>query len=250
MDRNALRVFGIIITSIITIAASLVFLLYSLCWTGPSLSDHDRSMLFLAGEAMLLVIAGLVVAALGRGLTAVLPRSQNEQPVEDSEPSKRSPAIDLTTLILVQFAITGLIAAYNFLRLDTTRTPDSSRILAALCSFLCYQGPYMLVLFTMEKKPSRTISALALATPSVLFLANLILLPLGINPNQPNAILRALAALPALVNLAICWPAWRTVRQRAAIPRPRELVPAVILLSIYFFYIHSATPWLYVIGWK
>jgi hypothetical protein len=188
---NTLRGLGILLTSLLMIAASLFLLLMTVCtWGGPS-SNHTQAMGFLIGAVFVLAIGIFIIARLARGIV----RNRSHEALQPQPPQPDLPlhisaasaeALDhLSYAIGASIALGVLLWGMTLYRMWTgpgAGQPGYSYqrpwLIVGLITAALHYLPYVLLLFRLQQKPDRAALAFSIGIPAASILNTVTNLPL------------------------------------------------------------------------
>ena len=266
MDRfasNTLRTLGIVALSIFVIVGSLPLLLLALCagmfggLGSPSHHDPQTVKLFYGSilAAVALVTFGvLIIAKLAKGIVREpagsplpAPQAESQSPplaprittdvAAHLSPASRSAIHTLVLAIAAQIAAQIAIGILGWQwALQSPIASFRPALPIALVSGIASNLPYLVLLFSLLRKPSRRTFAYSLVIPSLLIL-------FGIFGNSASIFfLLRFAHSPASFLLLIPWAlhifilylAWKAIRLTGIFPNPARLIIAAVVVVIYY----------------
>jgi hypothetical protein len=272
MDRqsaNALRILGIVVTSIVVIALSLTMLylgFFIVLMGGLSQRTrilHPRAANSFYGLILLViatVTAGIII--IGRLATGIVKvrgaaAAQPGPPPAHIEPSgsasvSRSLALHLSpaarkTIERLALAIAAGIAvsSITWFQIASRYAP---RRLIFLPPFILSEAPDAILIYFLLKRPSRR---------SFTFLIAMLIFPILqtlFNPRflipyrhiYTNASMGSLwLALAGLIYIVTVVLAYKAIHQTGLMPQPSWIILATVAAFFYFFFVREITPYLY-----
>ncbi len=271
---NTLRTLGIIVVAVCVLLTCGVLLLCALCFgaiakMGSSHADPATTAIAVGiGVFALAVLIGgiFAIAALAKGYVRdqgpsepprrILPTSAEmaeqlreflparPQPREIDVATHLSPASS-TAIQQLALAITAKITANVALGIvgwyGALGVPQAAPFPVYRLGFMAWGlaaiAPHILLLYALAKKPGRTAFAYALIIPSIHILFGLFghsaFLAFILRSGQVIAPL--LSIIPWILDIAILYLAWKTIRLTGLLPDPSRLVVAAMVIFLYTF---------------
>jgi hypothetical protein len=265
MDRwvaNTLRTLGIVLLGGFILLTCLVLLVCSMCAWGGGFGggNHpDQGVKFLIAAVVVLVGGIWIIARLARSLIADAAAGQTVAPV-DSEPSvpfHLSPsglrAIHLLAGAMgaqIVLSAAGLFWNQYYFWRTTQSLPLHNWTLILLAPFVLYHVPYAILIHRLLRQPDRRAFAYSLAVPSVLVLQSLLTLSLVVSVYVRHPVGLLLLAVPWLIHFVILGLAYKAIQIVGLHPEPPLLIRAGLITFAYFFFLHIATPLMYLLSWR
>ena len=264
MDRftsNTLRTLGIVAISIFVIVGCLLLLLLALCAGmlgaagNPAHHDPQTTKLFygsIVAAAILVIIGVLSIAKLAKGIvreSTALPAPQAESqslPLAPSvthdvaahlSPASRSAIHTLVLAIAAQIAAQVAIGVLGWQwALQSPLASFRPSLPIALVSGIASNLPYLVLLCSLLRNPSRRTFAYSLVIPSLLIL-------FGIFGNSASIFFflrfahspaSFLLLIPWALHIFILYLAWKAIRLTGIFPNPARLIVAAVVVVIYY----------------
>ena len=275
MDRfasNTFRTLGIVAISICVIVGCLLLLLLALCAGmlgaagNPAHHDPQTTKLFygsILAAAVLVIIGVLSVAKLAKGIvresttlpapppesqslplapSAALPPATIQPSVAHDVAAHLSPASSsaIHTLVLAIAAQIAAQVAIGVLgwqwALQSPLASFRPSLPIALVSGIASNLPYLILLFSLLRNPSRRAFAYSLVIPSLLIL-------FGIFGNSASIFFflrfahspaSFLLLIPWALHIFILYLAWKAIRLTGIFPNPARLIVAAVVVVIYY----------------
>src|SRR6267142_382926 len=265
MERWAaktLRILGIILTAVVTLIASLVLFLLSMCASNGSFSRHPE-------KALPFIIGGLVVMVGGLWLTVRLARGFRKQaavagtpdatmaPVPPAQPlvlsSADRMAVDRVVFALGAQIVVGLVCWFLNRRLfwNTSNTQAApGRILILLLPFVLYHIPYALLMVSFIRKVTRLTFVYCVAVSGMLTLQTLLNLAIGRYSHISNPGIYLLVFLPWAIDIVVLVLAWQTARQLDLRLDASSVVVACLVILAWILLLNFSTPWILRFVWR
>ena len=266
---NTLRVLGIIVTVLVTLAASGILLLISLLSGLTESRRRPEAVPFFVGAVLVLALGIWLIVWLVRrimrskrqavtGLPGSAPVSASASPMP--QPSLADPVVvsreGQMAIDLVAFAL-GASLAWSFvswfvnqraLSFSPGRDVQVNFLLIQIAVLILYNIPYAILLYSFLTKPVRWTFVCAVAVPAVpAALAVLNLYNAAIRSYFYSSNSRALLFLAVSfgIEIAILVLAWRAMRQNGIPPDPPALLAAALAAFVYFVILRTGSPFLY-----
>ena len=273
---NTLRTLAIVAISIVVIVGSLALLLLALCFgvagNLTSASHHDPQVVKIFFGAILaaivLVTVGvLTVAKLAKGIvreSAVLsaqppaksssstlpppPSPPNAHPLPAQplvphdaathlSPASRSAIRRLVFAIAAQIAsqIVPFILGWRWI-LRRSLPPSRLTVFTALLSALATNVPYLVLWFSLLRRPGRRTFAYSLAIPCILILSGLfgnsaVIFFLLRGTHSPASFL---LTIPWALHVLILYLSWKSIRLTGILPNPARIIAAAVVVFSYY----------------
>ena len=264
MDRfasNTLRTLAIVAISICVIGGSLLLLLLALCAGmlagsgNPAHHDPQTTKLFygsILAATILIIIGVLSIAKIAKGIvreSIALPAPQPESPSLPLAPSathdvgthlspaSRSAVHTLVLAIAAQIAAQIAIGVLGWQwALQSPLASFRPSLPIALLSGIASNLPYLILLFSLLRNPSRRAFAYSLVIPSLLIL-------FGIFGNSASIFFflrfahspaSFLLLIPWALHIFILYLAWKAIRLTGIFPNPARLIVAAVVVVIYY----------------
>lgn len=275
MDRfasNTLRTLGIVAISLFVIIGCLLLLLLALCAGmlggvgSPSHHDPQTVKLFYGSiltAAVLVIIGVLSIAKLAKGIvresatlpipqaesqspplapSAALPPASIQPPIAHDvaahlSPASRSAIHTLVLAIAAQIAAQVAIGVLGWQwALQSPLASFRPSLPIALVSGIASNLPYLVLLCSLLRNPSRRTFAYSLVIPSLLIL-------FGIFGNSASIFFflrfahspaSFLLLIPWALHIFILYLAWKAIRLTGIFPNPARLIVAAVVVVIYY----------------
>jgi len=266
MDRfasNTVRTLGIVAISIFVIIACLLLLLLALCagmlggLGGPGHHDPQTMKLFygsILAAVVLVSIGVLTISRLAKGIVRESANSQLPNPQAESKSLSLAPSVThdvaahlspasrsaIHTLVLAIAAQVAAQVAVGVLGWQwALQSPIASfrpRLPIAFASGVASNLPYLVLLFSLLRKPGRRAFAYSLVIPSLLIL-------FGIFGNSAtiffffrfaHSAASFLLLIPWALHIFILYLAWKTIRLTGIFPNPARLIVAAVAVFSYY----------------
>ncbi len=265
---NTLRGFGIFLTAILLVAATLLLLLMSFCsWNGgwESSPNHSQAIGYLVCVVFVLAIGIFIISRLARGIVHSAPggmsASGQPQPAQSAVPVYPSAEAGEALRNLI-YAITASIAIgviFWGISLHRWWTTLGSRpsgafpyaqswLIAGLISAALHYLPYVILLIRLHRKPDRLALAFAIGIPVASILHTATALPLmwrilAYRTNFSQTLLPM--GIGVALQILILIFAWRANQRLGYRQEAVSLIIACAASYAYFIIFGSANAWLY-----
>ena len=251
---NALRIIGIIVTSIIVVCGCLFLVLLSECAAKGGFSgsgNRNDAATYMFG-AVILGLAGIaLIAWLGRGIY------RSSQPPAAPTPSspltslgRLSPAGQrsinvLTGSLAAQIAVSALSWIYSVLQMQRMPATSHSLVPVFFFLFLLYAAPYAALIYPLQARPSRMALAFALAVPVASVLTTLVTNMHMVDFYMRNPASFATLGISLAVDIVIVVLAVLAAQRTGLQSSIASLVAAVAASLVYFYALQLVSPILY-----
>jgi len=260
MDRvaaQALRIVGIVSTSLVIIVAALIFAIASACGLWSSSSSGDEGAKILIGIGCPLVFIGgiVVIAKLAKGIA----RSSREfrgqvaagsapptfAPQERNLAAEEEPLVHLRIAVGARILLSAAILTYH--QVQPSGYPGGyarQMLIAAVLGFLVYEAPNGFILWRIRERLDRFAVSLAIsyAAVSIFWTLWTFLMYLRFLRYSQNQQVLVTWLLPIAAEIAIIVTGWRA---RNAIPRSEDdgstLAAAGGIAFVYLFVAYGLT---------
>jgi len=134
--------------------------------------------------------------------------------------------------IAVQLVLIGLGRRWVFYSIPASR----QSLLAISISALASNVPYLVLLFSLLRRPGRRAFAYSLAVPSILLFFGLFGNPVSIFYflRFTNSAASFLLLIPWALHILILYLAWKAIRLTGIFPNPARLVVAAVVVFFYY----------------
>ena len=264
MDRvaaQALRIVGIVSTSVVIIVAALIFAIASACGLWSSSSSGDQGAKIIIGIGCPLVFIGgiFVIAKLAKGIArssrefrgqvAAAGAPQSVAPQERNLAAEEEPLVHLRIAVGARILLSAAILTYH--QVQPSGYPGGyarQMLVAAILGFLVYEAPNGFILWRIREKLDRFAVSLAVAYAAVSILWTIwsFMLYLRFLRYSHNQQLLVTWLLPIAAEIAVMITGWRA---RNAMPRSEDdgstLLAAGGIAFVYLFLAYGLTSLFY-----
>ncbi len=262
---NTLRVLGIIVSVLVTLAASGILLLISLFSGLTESRRRPDAVPFFVGAVLVLALGIWMIVWLVRGIMRSkrqpaapgLPGSALASVSSTPQPSLTDPvmvsregqmAIDLVVFTLGASLAWSLISWFvnqRALSFSSGRDVQVNLLLIQIAILILHNIPFAILLYGFLTKPLRWTFVYAVAAPVALMLMTLYNASTSsyFYSNNSRALLFLVVSLG--IEIAILVLAWRAMRQNGIQPDPPALLVASLVAFVYFVILRIGSPFLY-----
>jgi len=241
---NTLRILGIVVTSVVTLAGCLVLLLLSLCaWSGGSAnSQKGAAVAFLVGALVVLVLSIFVIAKLAKGVahSGALPVASPSlianppavEPLDHISPASQSAIRQLVFAIIVLIVVSAIHTLANMF---WSGDKMGLGVSGAAVLFFLYQFPYAVLLVALLRTRARHAFAYAIVIPLTSIIFSLYTLPRALPyfyAHAPEQLVFLIFSLA--LEGAVLWMAWRASQRIGYKHQSGFLSIAGVVMLLYF----------------
>jgi len=271
---NTLRTLGIILTTGITLVASLLLLLLSWCASQGSFGGNrhpEQAGPYLVGAVVVMILGITIIARLARGIarstreSAAISQTQPSAPSAPElpdvpihlSPASRKALLNLMYSIAAALGV-GLLLWAVFFSQYWMRIGYSPQVggmlpyrryllITSIVTAVLYRLPYFLLLIRLANKPDRPALAFSLAIPAAMILQSLTQLPMILRFLSYRGAAMSLGPMGIAIafDILILTMAWRANQQLGYRQPPSSLIVAGVASFAYLFIFGSGSSWLY-----
>jgi len=254
---DTLRILGIIVTAIILVCGCLLLVLLGQCASQGNRNPPAATNYYFG--AVLLALVGItLIAVLARGVfrsSALSPSTSAQDqslpwiPVATSvgklSPASRRVIHLLTWAVIARIVVSALELVYNILRYRQMPRMPHSIVQVTTISSAVFALPFVLILYFVRRRLSRSVLAFALGIPAAEILMTLIATVPLLHVYVHSTANLATLVIPFIVDLVILAFAYQA-EQRIGLKLPASsLLTALVVSFAYFYSLRLVTQFLY-----